>query len=43
VAAVLSLLGMVAAAFISDREATAMMRRAQAPPVEEGIAPVVAS
>jgi EmrB/QacA subfamily drug resistance transporter len=43
VAAVLSLLGLVAAAFISDREATAMMRRAQAPPVEEGIAPVVAS
>jgi EmrB/QacA subfamily drug resistance transporter len=43
VAAVLSLLGMFAAAFISDREATAMMRRAQAPPVEEQIAPVVAS
>jgi EmrB/QacA subfamily drug resistance transporter len=43
VAAVLSLLGMVAAAFISDREATAMMRRAQAPPVQEEIAPVVAS
>ena len=43
VAAVLSLLGMVAAAFISDREATAMMRRAQAEPVEQEIAPVVAS
>ena len=43
VAAALSLLGMLAAAFISDREATAMMRRAQAPPVEEWIAPVVAS
>ena len=43
VAAVLSLLGVLAAAFISDREATAMMRRAQAPPVEQEIAPVVAS
>ena len=43
VAGVLSLLGVAAAAFISDREATAMMRRAQAPPVEEQVAPVVAS
>lgn len=44
VAAGLSLLGMLAAAFISDREATAMMRRAQAPAVEEEMAaPVVAS
>ncbi len=43
VAAVLAVLGMVAAAFISDREATAMMRRAQAPVTEEEVAPVVAS
>src|SRR2546425_4160305 len=43
VAAVLAVLGMVAAAFISDREATAMMRRAQAPGTEEEVAPVVAS
>ena len=43
VAAVLAILGMAAAAFISDREATAMMRRAQAPVAEEEIAPVVAS
>jgi EmrB/QacA subfamily drug resistance transporter len=42
-AAVLSLLGMAAAAFINDREATSMMRRAQAAHVEEQIAPVVAS
>ncbi len=43
VAAVLAVLGMAAAAFISDREATAMMRRAQAPVTEEEITPVAAS
>jgi hypothetical protein len=43
VAAALSLLGMFAAAFISDREATSMMRRGAAPRVEEEVSPVVAS
>ena len=42
VAAALALCGMVAAFFISDREAAAVMRRAQVEPAEE-IAPVVAS
>ena len=36
-------LGMFAAAFISDREATSMMRRGAAPRVEEEVSPVVAS
>jgi EmrB/QacA subfamily drug resistance transporter len=43
VAAVLALFGLVAAAFIDDREATAMMRRAQAPAAEEEATPVAAS
>ena len=43
VAAGLSFLGMLAASFISDREAMSAMRRAQAAPTEEEIAPVVAS
>ena len=43
VAAVLALLGVLAAAMISDREATAMMRRAQAPVAEEEVTPVAAS
>jgi EmrB/QacA subfamily drug resistance transporter len=43
VAAVLALLGVLAAAMISDREATAMMRRAQAPVTEEEVTPVAAS
>ena len=43
VAAVLALLGLLAAAMISDREATAMMRRAQAPVAEEEVTPVAAS
>ena len=43
VAAVLALLGVLAAAMISDREATAMMRRAQVPVAEEEVTPVAAS
>jgi hypothetical protein len=43
IAAGLSLLGMLAASFISDREAMSAMRRARAAPAEEEIAPVVAS
>jgi EmrB/QacA subfamily drug resistance transporter len=43
VAAGLSLLGMLAASFISDREAMSAMRRAQAAHTEDEIAPVVAS
>jgi EmrB/QacA subfamily drug resistance transporter len=42
-AAVLALFGLVAAAFINDREATAPMRQPAARPVEEEVAPVVAS
>jgi len=43
VAAILALAGLVAAAFINDREATSMMSRAQAPVAEEEATPVAAS
>jgi len=43
VAAVLALFGVIAASFISDRDATTMMRRAEAAEPQEEVSPVVAS